>query len=184
MLAAKQLVPPVLQPINLNTAAILTTNDSIKSVQMLIDSFPNIYNSCTAHSTILTKMNASIQNEYNSYSTIAMLSTNLLLQPGIGSLIQVALDNEYNKYMMAVNATATFRQNADLTKLSIDNAKAIYTNRLTPAIFPLNEQLTNELTISSFLQEGWDSAVTLQHRDAPREPLPHHLQASTQAGNV
>lgn len=184
MLAAKQLVPPVLQPINLNTAAILTTNDSIKSVQMLIDSFPNIYNSCTAHSTILTKMNASIQNEYNSYSTIAMLSTNLLLQPGIGSLIQVALDNEYNKYMMAVNATATFRQNADLTKLSIDNAKAIFTNRLTPAIFPLNEQLTNELTISSFLQEGWDSAVTLQHRDAPREPLPHHLQASTQAGNV
>ncbi len=162
MLAAKQLVPPVLQPINLNTAAILTTNDYIKSVQISIDTFPNIYNSYTAHSTILTKMNASIENEYNSYSTIAMLSTNLLLQPGISSLIQLALDNEYNRYIQAVNTTASLKENAELTRLAIDNAKAVYTNSIKTTVFPLNEQLTNEVTISSFLKEGWDSAVTLQ----------------------
>ena len=162
MLAAKQLVPPVLQPINLNTAAILTTNDSIKSVQISFDTFPNIYNSYTAHSTILAKINASIETESNSYSTIAMLSTNLLLQPGISSLIRLALDNEYNRYIEAVNTTASLKQNAELTRLAIDTAKAVYTNSIKTTVFPLNEQLTNEATISSFLKEGWDSAVTLQ----------------------
>ena len=165
LIAQKTTVSPVLTPINLNTPAILTANDTIMATQNLIDGFPAIYANYAAHTTNLSRISSSIAEEYSIYSSITSLSTQLLAQPTNSSIMK-ALNTITTNYIAKQNTTTTLRTQAALTQQAINSAKNNFASRYN-TVFTASEQVTNETAISSFLIAGWNSAVTL----APIETL-------------
>ena len=165
LIAQRTTVSPVLTPINLNTPAILTANDTIMATQNLIDGFPAIYANYAAHTTNLSRISSSITEEYSIYSSITSLSTQLLAQPTNSSLMR-SLNATITNYIAKQNTTTTLRTQAALTQQAINSAKNNFASKYN-TVFTASEQVINETAISSFLIAGWNSAVTL----APIETL-------------
>jgi hypothetical protein len=151
--AAGAAVTPV--PINLTTPAITLAYNNLTTITTFLTTFTNIYGNYDTQTVNLQGVSTSIGVEMEAYSTLRDYSNQVQVNPAVAR----SYTNAQNDFINKQRATVGLQSNVTLTQAQIDTAKKEFLTTYQ-AIFQAGDIIANESTISSFLIQGFNTAVT------------------------
>lgn len=141
--------------INLTTPTITLAYNNLTTITAFLTTFTNIYGNYDTQMLNLQGVSTSIGAQAASFSTLTTYSNQFQLNPAAGP----SFSNAQADFAAKQAATARLQSNIALTQAQINAAKTGFLTTYQ-AIFQSGEIIANESTISSFLVQGFNTAVT------------------------
>jgi hypothetical protein len=141
-------------PININTAAINNAYTILTNISAFLNSFNSIYASYTTQETNLQNVKTSIEAQLVSFSNVTSAANAFAMNPNQGA----SFSNAQSDFISKQAATRQLQSNVELTQGQINSAKGVFLQTYNQT-FMSNEIFSNESTISSFLMQGFASAI-------------------------
>jgi hypothetical protein len=145
-------VTPV--PININTATINSAYTILTNISAFLNTFGSMYGNYSALTSNLQNVSTSIGDQRVSYTSLTNVSNAYATDPTQAEVFFTAQRSFQEKEAV----TGQLQANAKLMLDQINSAKTSFFTTYNQT-FLANEIITNETTISSFLIQGFNSAV-------------------------
>jgi hypothetical protein len=142
--------------ININTPTINTANNNVQSISGFLNTFSGIYNNYTTQASNLQNVSTSITAQAASFSNVTSAANAFMTDTTKGA----AFSNAQADFISKQLATSRIQNDVALTQTQINNAKVTFMTTYRQ-VFQSSEIISNETTISSFLIQGFASAVTI-----------------------
>jgi hypothetical protein len=142
------------RPININTAAINNAYTILTNISAFLNSFTSIYANYETQEKNLQNVSTSIGAQMTSFSNVTSAANAFAKDPSQGA----SFSNAQIDFISKQGATRQNQTNVALTQGQINSAKISFLQTYNQT-FMSNEIINNESTISSFLRQGFASAI-------------------------
>jgi hypothetical protein len=142
------------RPININTAAINNAYTILTNISAFLNSFNSIYANYEIQEKNLQNVKTSIEAQQVSFSNVTSAANAFAMNPNQGA----SFSNAQIDFISKQAATRQNQTNVALTQGQINSAKGVFLQTYNQT-FMSNEIINNESTISSFLRQGFASAI-------------------------
>ena len=143
-------------PININTPTINTANNNVQTIAAFLNTFSGIYNNYTTQVSNLQNVSTSIAIQAASFSNVTSAANTFMTDPTKGA----AFSNAQADFISKQLATSRIQTDVTNTQTQINNTKVSFMTTYQQ-VFQSSDIFSNETTISSFLIQGFASAVTV-----------------------
>jgi len=152
--AAGKAVVPI--PLNINTPVINAATSNVQSITYFLNTFKNIYNNYNTQAGNLQSVSTSIVGQMVSFSNVTTQANAYLTYPDPQH--GQAFSNAQIDFIGKQTTTQNLQTRVALTQTQIDTAKIAFMQTYNK-VFQSSDIFNNESTISSFLIQGFKSAV-------------------------
>jgi len=147
--------PTVPISININTPIINTANNNVGTITAFLNTFSGIYNNYTTQASNLQNVSTSLTAQAVSLSNVTSAANAFMTDPTKGAAFSNAQADFINKQF----TTSKIQTDVANTQTQINNTKVSFMTTYQQVF--QSAVLNNESTISSFLIQGFASAVTV-----------------------
>jgi hypothetical protein len=150
--------------INLTTPVITLAYNNLTTISAFLTTFTNMYGNYDTQTVNLQAVSSSVGIQAASFSTLTTYSDQFRMNPAAGP----SFSNAQADFVAKQVATVGLQSNVTLTQAQINAAKTGFLTTYR-AVFQSSDIIANESTISSFLIQGFNTAVTPEE-ETPRMP--------------
>jgi len=144
--------------VNINTPIVNAAYTELLKVSAFLTTFASISSIYDSQTQNMQRISTAIREQRLAFSTLTKVSDTFRANP-TNTVMGQAFSNAQATFISRQAATLPLKSNVTATQAQINSAKATFLTTYN-TIFSPTEIMTNEITISSFLIQGFNTAVS------------------------